>query len=353
VEIARAHGYDFLESDVTRGACADAAAPLEGWTPIRVRFRQGRPFAEWIYTGARPLREPFFDDTVRLALRDPFTALFRRETPLDAARDGLDAGRSLPPSGFIFHMSRCGSTLAARMFAALPRVAVVSEAPPIDETLQAALAVPGLPFEEHVRWLQWTVAALGQRRTGGETHYVVKLDAWHIHHLPLLRAAFPETPWIFLYRDPAEVLASQVRSPGKLALPGLLDPRVVGMRGEDITALRREQWAARVLSGFLNAASTAARDPRALFVDYRSLPAAIPDAVAPHFGIELTLGDRETMLRAAQFDAKNPDAPFQPDSEQKRVEGEKLLPAAEAVRFREFLERLAHTPSERDAIMGR
>ena len=348
MELGREHGFDFLESDVVRTACPDAAASLDGWTPIRISFRQGRPFAEWIYTGSRRLSEPFFDDSVRMALRNPFAALFRRETPLDAAEELLAAGRSMPPSGFIFHMSRCGSTLAAQMFAALPQMAVVSEAPAIDEAIEAALALPGLPFAERARWLQWTVSALGQRRTGAETHYVIKLDSWHIHNLPLIRAAFPDTPWIFLYREPAEVLASQFRSPGRWALPGLLDPRILGMRAEDITALRREQWCARVLAGFLNAAAAATDDPQALFVDYRELPGAIPNAVARHFGLALSADDREKMHCAAQFDAKNPAAPFQPDSEQKRAEGAKLLPPAEAVPFREFLERIR----KRTAVSG-
>lgn len=306
VDAGRAHGFDFLASDAIRGACTDAAAPLDGWTPIRVFVRQGRPFAEWIYTGRRALSEPFFEGTMRSALRNPFASAFRRETPLDAA------GGTLAPSGFIFHMSRCGSTLAAQMFAALPQVTVVSEAPPIDETIQASLAIPGLPLEDRVRWLRWTVAALGQRRTGAETHYLIKLDAWHIHNLPLIRAAFPHAPWIFLHRETAEVLASQARCPGRLALPGALDPRSLGMRPEDIATVPREQWCARVLAGFRSAAAAAAGDPAVRFVDYRELPAAIPDAVAPHFGIEIGAADRELMLHAARFDAKNPAAPFQP-----------------------------------------
>ena len=36
------------------------------------------------------------------------------------------------PSGFIFHMSRCGSTVISQMLAALAEHVVVSEAGPID-----------------------------------------------------------------------------------------------------------------------------------------------------------------------------------------------------------------------------
>jgi hypothetical protein len=82
---------------------------------------------------------------------------------------------------------------------------------------------------------------LGQRRTCRETHYIVKLDSWHIHDLPLVRAAFPDTPWIFLEREPAEVEASQELSPGMHGAPGMMDPRILRMNFADITSLSRQQ----------------------------------------------------------------------------------------------------------------
>ncbi len=46
------------------------------------------------------------------------------------------------------------------------------------------------------------MSAYGQRRRGVEQRLVVKLDAWNIGELALLRECFPDTPWLFLYRDP-------------------------------------------------------------------------------------------------------------------------------------------------------
>ena len=40
-----------------------------------------------------------------------------------AAEPGID------PTGFIFHLARCGSTLVSQMLAALPEHIVLSEAP--------------------------------------------------------------------------------------------------------------------------------------------------------------------------------------------------------------------------------
>jgi len=311
VEMGRQLGFQFNLADV--GACfggapAGSAATAEGWTPVKVSFPGGEPVAEWIYTGSLRFTEPFFQDSARLAKRNPFTALFRREMPLDAA-ESLDA---LAPTGFIFHMSRCGSTLIAQMLASLDRCVVISEAAPVDEVLQAGLLVADLPRKRQVRWLRQVVAALGQRPRGTESLYFLKLDSWHIHHMALIREAFPGVPWIFVHRRLEDVVASQLRQPGLPGAPGALDPRILGLCFEDIVTLDREQWCRRVLSGFLDAAAGFRSDPSGMFVDYSQLPEAVWGGIGSHFGVLFSEAEIKQMREAARFDAKNPRQPFQP-----------------------------------------
>jgi Aspartyl/Asparaginyl beta-hydroxylase len=314
LNLGRGLGFDFTLGDAENGARHPLqwSGDLRGWTPAKVFFRDSRPFAEWIFTGDLRLTEPFFADSLTAALHNPFAAFFRREAPLEDAA-GIDA---LPLAGFLFHVSRCGSTLATQMFAALDRTVVVAEAPAIDHVIQARLDRPDLSTADHAQWLRWIVAALGQRRSGRETHYIVKLDSWHIHDLPLFRAAFPETPWIFLEREAAEVEASQERSPGMHGAPGAMDPRILRMKFEEITSLSRQQWRQRVIEGYLQAAEPFRRNPAGLFLNYRDLPGAIWERAASHFGLQLSADERELMCVAAQFDSKNPGIPYQrPNSE--------------------------------------
>ena len=304
LNLGRELGFDFTLGDAENGTRPpiESRGDLRGWTPAKFFMRDSRPYAEWIFTGTRRFTEPFLTDSLRAAMQLPFAAFFRRETPLEDAA-GLDA---LPPAGFLFHVSRCGSTLAAQMLSALERTVVVSEAPAIDQTIQARLDRPDSTLAEHAQWLRWMVAGLGQRRTGRETQYVVKLDSWHIHDLPLIRAAFPDTPWIFLDRDLSEVLASQEASAGMHCLPGALDPRALRMSFEDVTGLSRDQWRRRVIEGYRNAADRFRNDPLGLFLNYRELPEAILERAAPHFGIELCAAERDRMRDAARYDSKQP-----------------------------------------------
>jgi hypothetical protein len=302
LELGRELGFDFTLGDAENGArhAIEKRGDLRGWTPTKFFVRDSQPYAEWIFTGTRRFTEPFLTESLSAAMQLPFAAFFRRETPLEDAA-GLDA---LPPAGFLFHVSRCGSTLAAQMFSELERTVVVSEAPSIDQTVQARLDRPDSTPPEHAQWLRWMVAGLGQRRTGHETHYVVKLDSWHIHDLPLFLAAFPDTPWIFLDRDLPAVLASQEASAGMHCLPGALDPRVLRMSFEDVIGLSRDQWRRRVIEGYRNAADGFRNHPRGLFLTYKELPEAIWDRAAPHFGMELSASERDRMRGAARFDAK-------------------------------------------------
>lgn len=288
VRLAGHAGLAVHEGDigaVLHGQPAEAPAgwkPPRGWTPTRFLVRDGTPWAEWIQTGDRRFLEPFFEDTVRRCLYMPLARFSRCEAPLPADEPDLR------PCGFIFHMSRCGSTLAAQMFAALDRVSVVAEAPPVDEAVQAGNA----------EWLRRIVFALGRHRTGAERHYILKLDAWHVHALPLIREAFPDTPWVFLYRDPADVLRSQLRNPGRHCIPPSPAPL--------------DQSCAQVIATICRSALACTGDPRSLFVDYRDLPDAVPARIAPHFGIPLSNDEIAQMRIAARVDAKNPGMPFKP-----------------------------------------
>ncbi|MXR28952.1 sulfotransferase family protein, partial [Pseudomonas sp. PICF6] len=62
--------------------------------------------------------------------------------------------------------------------------------------------------------LRGLMSAYGQRRRGMEQRLVIKLDAWNIGELALLRECFPDTPWLFVYRDPLEIAVSHWRRPG-------------------------------------------------------------------------------------------------------------------------------------------
>ena len=282
-----------------------APASLDGWTPIRVHWR-AEPVVEWCWTDGLAFDDPFFTQTVERALRRPFSLLFRRETPLSEL-DALEPG--LEPNGLVFHLSRCGSTLVTQMLASVPQHLVLSEPPPVDDVLGI-----GASEEETVRRLRAMVSALGRPRQGDERGYVLKLDAWHACRLGTFRRAFPDVPWVFLFREPVEVLASQFRERGAHMVPGVLDPRLFGIDPREIAEMAPEEYCARVLAAICRSA-LAHRDEQALFLDYRELPGAVFDRVLGSFGLTCDAAEHATMERVSHLDAKNPALTFPTDGE--------------------------------------
>jgi hypothetical protein len=352
VEVGRRHGFALETQDVSAALQAThlqmlGAAPLrvretrlppDGWLPARAFWQDDELYVEWAYFGGRPLREPFFEDSLRRCGQTPFDLLFRYATPIVRLGKWLQARPGLQPRGFIFHMSRCGSTLVSQMLASLAHNLVISEAPPLDAVVQARARRRDLTEEQHALWLNWMVRALGQPRSGEQALFL-KLDSWHTLALPLFRRAFPSVPWVFLYRDPVEVLVSQMQVPGIQTVPELAGAGVLGSVAS-YEPHRREDYCARVLARICEPVLEHCRDGGARLINYRDLPAATWTSILPHFGVACSERERAAMAETARHDAKAPGVPFAPDSEDKQQGATPAIRSAARERLGDIYARL-------------
>lgn len=300
-------------------------APGADWLPIAVASDGNELAVDWAHFAGARLTAPFYEDSLRRARALPLNRLVRQRTPLAGlARAGEDMR---PPDGFIFHLSRCGSTLVSQMLAADPHVVMVSEAPPIDSIVQLVESHPDVPIEERAHVLRAMVAALGRNRAAH--HYVVKLDSWHALALPLFRLAFPDTPWIFLYRDPVEILVSQMRQRGVQTVPGTI--RFDPYRIDGAEEMSGEEYCARTLDRVCTAVLDNIASGGGLIINYTDLPGAVDDLILPHFGITPDAKARAAMAAATRFDAKTPTEAFTGDSEAKQREAGAAVRSAAAL----------------------
>jgi hypothetical protein len=309
---ARLPGLEpWVETDI-----AETPLPPPGWLPIAASWRGDQFYLDWRHFGEQRLIDPFFESSVRRCLYRPFNRLFRHATPISRLPEWLAAHPHLRPSGLIFHMSRCGSTLVSQMLAALSANIVVSEAPPIDAVVQGYRLMPNAGEAQYADWLAASIGVLGHRRSGDERHYFIKLDSWHTLALPLFRRAFPEVPWVFLYRDPVEVMVSQLQMPGMQMLPGGIGPQLYGIE-RSYGAEMAEDYYAQILAKVCEPVVRHISDG-GLLVNYRQLPEAVWTAMLPHFGVACSAGERAMMAAAARYDAKTPGIEFAADSAAKQ-----------------------------------
>ncbi len=302
-------------------------AELARRTPIRFDLSGAAPAIDWADLSEERFVEPFFDQTVARWASGPRARPLVR-TGLEALV-ALDNEPSLEPAGMIFHLSRCGSTLVSRLLGTLSGVVVIAEPSPLNALL--GLDPDRVDGPTLVRLVRLLVRALGRCRHGDERHLVLKCTSWNIRRREILAAAFPETPWVWVQRDPADVVASLlVNPPGWLGL-GVTPPataRLFGLDPAAVPARARVEFTARALGAMLWSAAT---DPdRRLCIDYADLPAAIWRQVAPHFGIETDAASIERMTEESRFYSKDA-APreFSGDARERRPMTDAIRAAAE------------------------
>lgn len=280
-------------------------ADLARWTPIRFNFDGPTPTVDWADLSAERFDEPFFDQTVARWATSPGAQPLVR-TGLEALV-ALDAEPSLDPGGMIFHLSRCGSTLVSRLLGTLPGVVVVAEPSPLNALL--GLDPNRVDAAALVQTVRLLVRALGRLRHGDERHLVLKCTSWNIRRQEILAAAFPDTPWVWVQRDPTQVVASLLANP-----PGWLGVREVppqtalrfGVDPAALPTMTRPEFAARALGAMLLSATVG--PGRRICVDHADLPAAVWDRVAAHFGMDIDDAAIERMTEQSRFYSKDSGA---------------------------------------------
>ena len=340
VDLARAQGADLAIEHFARPPRPDPlglsrfetpvwGAPPQvqpGWLPSQIAVTQAGLAIDWLRFGDRRLTQPFYEEAMQQARFRPFNQQFRFQTPLAGLPDWAAALPSIPPAGFIFHMSRCGSTLAAQMLARSAANIVVSEAAPIDGVARIARTDPAFTGQAGEGLMRAMISVFGQPRDPDARRLFVKLDSWHAMMLPLFRRAFPTTRWVFLYRDPVEVMVSQTRGLGSQMAPHFIPPSFYGL--EQPSGIIDADYCGRVLASICEAALDAYAQGGGLLVNYRELPEALFTKILPHFGVTLAPEEREVIAGAARFDAKAPATDFRSDSADKQAEASASVKAA-------------------------
>ena len=303
------------------------AATLDGWTPFRAAWHQGRMIVDWCHLDDKRFVEPFFYETIVQVISQSFNLVFQQRTSIEVLRE-VPSG--LRPSGFIFHMSRCGSTLCAQALAAMSANVVISEAIPIRAVLRAPLFGPA-SSEEVAIWLAGMVNALSRPRFPEERRFFAKFMASDVLDLPLITRVFPDVPWIFLYRDPTEILASQQAMRSAELMPGQLPADRLGLTADAIAAMSEEVYWAHCLAAFGQAALGAHRPGQSLIMRYDDLPALLWEVLPAHFGFALAEADHTAMLRACGRHAKDPGTAFVDDRAAKQAAGAAWRDMAERI----------------------
>src|SRR5690606_8885374 len=210
-------------------------SPLQYWYPARLRLHERDPYCEWLQLESIPFTDPFFDETLAKGRSSPAnSSRFRPMSSLGQLLDWQDELPHVPPTAFIFHVSRCGSTLLSQLLGLHPRCVSLAEVPFFDDLLRLPFKADGPSGFAVPEALTAAIAIYGQQRTGDEQHLFIKLDSWHIFFWERIRACYPGVPFFLLYRQPDEIVRSHRKLRGMHAVPGIIESAILGFGPDEV-----------------------------------------------------------------------------------------------------------------------
>ncbi|WP_276480698.1 hypothetical protein [Paraflavitalea pollutisoli] len=286
---------------------------IASWIPYKLFKQDELLYCRWLYTGDRRFTEPFFDETETVCLSYPENAGRHRAVgSLDILPEWSAAMDATEPSAFIFHVSRCGSTLIAQLLGMPEQHIVLAEVPFFDDLLRAHYR--GQATDEGLAntLLPAAMRLYGQRRRGDESHLFIKTDSWHLCFYQQLRQLYPSVPFVLLYRSPDEVIRSQRRRRGMQSVPSIIEPAVFGFDAAIGGGLSLDDYMVSVLHCYFTIMLEVVQtDQPVLLVNYNEPIMDIMERVAQASQLTLSASYREQIVERSRYHAKYPDQVFQ------------------------------------------
>jgi hypothetical protein len=271
---------------------------------------------------------------------DPFELDLKRIVYLARQRDDhVQQSRTekvpklLNTTAVAFHESRCGSTLVANAMIAMDpqKHRTYSEsAPPA-----TAMRICGDNFsicsiEQAARILQDTMYMMSRTNDPTEERVFFKFQSVTSKAIPVFKMAFPDVAWMYVYRDPVQVMMSHVKDDPKLkhavctrSMRGrpptdLLE--IAKRQGRHLKDLEREEYCAAHLASLTESAVNNLND-MAIPVNYDKLPDMLWQTIMPKiFGRDLTQKEIDRMSEISHDYSKGRGkmaGEFHEDSKQK------------------------------------
>ena len=286
------------------------APNLKGYFPVRVTTVKGKPFVKFAKLPKQVFDDPFMgiDPIVQFGEVNnyPSQAFWFDDISSQILREP-----HLPIKGFIFHLSRCGSTLVAQMLKAFKTCQVVNEPSGIVQFLIRSTLFPEerqLNLKRFKAYITAYAQALGAEKKG----LYIKMQEFPLLHMEFIAEAFPKVPWIFLYREPSEIMASWwIKNDVPFLIRQQHGPRsnyvakLLGFEVDAVQQFSKEEYSALILGRLMDEALKYLKNPHGIALDYQTLPRGFFPAILPHFGFKYSGREAQDALEVARYYSKH------------------------------------------------
>jgi len=292
-------------------------------------------------------------------------AYLARQRDREAEETDEESGpKVLELTAVAFHESRCGSTLVANSMIAMDpeKHRVYSEsAPPVNAFHICGDYFDRCTQEQAATILEDTIYLMSRTDDVREERVFFKFQSITSKAIPTFQMAFPEVPWMYVYRDPVQVMMSHVKDDPLLkraicTKSRRSPPREIhaiakrhGRSGAD--DLEPSEYCAAHLAQLTEAAVKNLND-MAIPVPYDRLPAMMWESIMPKIlgrpleSFEIENLERISKSYSKQGKGKNKQGEFTGDSEQKEKKASDAVRNAAEEFLKESFDQLGAFESE-------
>jgi hypothetical protein len=286
------------------------AASLVGiWLPYR--YQPKRQLINWLIPFGHAT-EPFQDEYIVRCRQQLINQIIQ---PCTSSKFALRQAENLvdvKPAGFIFHLSRCGSTLISGCLSEPDSTCVFSESPLLTELLLDNKLSTVQQKKFLCSFINLQAAAFQNR-----PQLIIKWNAWDIFRFEIIRELYPQVTVIFLVRDPIEILASHQRSAGRHMAGDRSLANLHPAFNKVSTKQTLLDWQTEMLGTLLGEMNRIRRHDVILRFDYKYIDLAGMNEICRYFNLGT---HKERFTERLTFHSKTPQVVFANDIQQKQTQ---------------------------------
>ncbi|MGH1484675.1 MAG: hypothetical protein ACRBCI_00560 [Cellvibrionaceae bacterium] len=299
---------------------------IKEWSPIRLkRDMFGNLRVVWAkFDGVSFTGESFFSREIKRYESNYVSGngAGYLETDVEALLQSVSVRNFLPLKGLILHTSHSGSTLVNNMLGALEKNLAVSEPVILKDWSRLYGADSRQHSVKNDLLIKSILAAYGEKRTGVEQNFIVKLNSWHMFSSRVFSSAYQSIPWLCIYRHPIEILMGRVKR--DLFSNYTWVDRGVGLvlsNEQKIRASAVELMARNLGYMYRYIRENFVGKENIFCVDYGDFSNDLYEKILRHFSLPVSEDEFSSMFSASQYhsksDSKDKKA-FVSDSEERR-----------------------------------
>lgn len=233
------------------------------------------------------------------------------------------------PRGFILHVSRCGSTLLGKALARADGIGIINQPAILQHGFWAWISgnwmdhkrATDIDNELNRTRFRNLIELLCQQRRTGESHIFIKLISWNALYVDFIQACFPDTPMMYMYRNPVEVIASVLHETTAILLARNKPQAefLSGLRTAEMANLTDLEYLSACYAHCFDTVMHARTDLK--LVNYANFKAdTMQQILADAFDLKVSVGQLQQMLEQFQIYSKDDQntTSFKDDSHRKR-----------------------------------